>query len=145
MIIVNYRGSVPSLNALMSGEVNLLFDLANNALPQVKAGRVRAIASTNLIRGAGPFAELPAVAETIPGFELISWQGLVAPKGTPREVINRLNRELGAVLTEPDVRKRLADTGVEPVGGSAEMFEQVLKRDYEKYGKALRDAGVKPE
>ena len=145
MIIVNYRGSAPSLNALMSGEVNLLFDLANNALPQVKAGRVRAIASANLIRGAGPFADLPAVAETIPGFELISWQGLVAPKGTPRDVISRLNREIVAVLAEPDVRKRLADTGVEPVGGSVEMFEQVLKRDYEKYGKALRDAGVKPE
>ena len=145
MIIVNYRGSVPSMNALMSGEVNLLFDLANNALPQVKAGRVKAIASTNLTRGVGPFAELPAVAETIPGFELISWQGLVAPKGTPRDVVNRLNREINAVLTEPDIRKRLADTGVESVGGSADVFEQVLKRDYEKYGKALRDAGIKPE
>jgi tripartite-type tricarboxylate transporter receptor subunit TctC len=85
------------------------------------------------------------MAETIPGFELISWQGLVAPKGTPRDVINTLNREVNAVLMEPDTRKRLADTGVEPVGGSVEMFEQVLKRDYEKYGKTLRDAGVKPE
>jgi tripartite-type tricarboxylate transporter receptor subunit TctC len=145
MIIVNYRGSVPSLNAVMSGEINLLFDLANNALPQVKSGRVRAIASTNLKRGAGPFADLPTVAETIPGFELISWQGVVAPRGTPRDILVRLNREIAAVLALPEVRERLVATGVDVVGGSVEAFEEVLRRDTQVYAKALSDAGIKPE
>ena len=113
ILIVNYRGSAPSLNAVMSGEINLLFDLANNALPQVKSGRVRAMASTNLKRGAGRFADLPTVAETIPGFELISWQGVVAPRTTPREILVKLNREIGLVLAQPDVRQRLLDTGVD--------------------------------
>ena len=145
MIIVNYRGSAPSLNAVMSGEINLLFDLANNALPQVKSGRVRAIASTNLKRGVGPFANLPAVAETIPGFELISWQGVVAPRGTPREILEKLNREIGLVLTQPDVRQRLLDTGIDVVGGSVEAFDEVLRRDAQVYAKALTAAGIKPE
>ena len=145
MIIVNYRGSVPSLNAVMSGEINLLFDLANNALPQVKSGRVRAIASTNLKRGAGPFADLPTVAETIPGFELISWQGVVAPRGTPRDILVKLNREIGAVLSMPEVRDRLVATGVDVVGGSVDAFEEVLRRETQVYAKALGDAGIKPE
>jgi len=145
VLIVNYRGSAPSMNALMSGEVDLLFDLANNALPQVKAGRVRAIASASLEGDNGPFGRLPPVADQIPGFELVSWQGLVAPKGTPDEVVQKLNREAAAVLAEPDVRKQLAETGVEVVGGAPSMFERALNADLEKYGKTLRDAGIKPE
>ena len=145
MIIVNYRGNAPALNALMSGEIDLLFDIASNALPQVKAGRAKALASTNAQRGAGPFPELPAMAETIGGFDLVTWQGVVAPAGTPVEIVARLSREIGATLRLQEVRERLGQMGVEPVGSSVETFDAVLKRDAERYGRAFVAAGIKPE
>jgi tripartite-type tricarboxylate transporter receptor subunit TctC len=145
MIIVNYRGNAPALNALMSGEIDLLFDVASNALPQVKAGRARALASTNPQRGMGPFPDLPTVGETIRGFDLVTWHGVVAPAGTPADIVSRLSREIAATLRSPEVRDRLIQMGVEPVGSSVEAFDAVLRRDSERYGKAFVAAGIKPE
>lgn len=145
MIMVQYKGNAPAMNALMGGEVNLLFDVVNTAQGQVKAGRVRAIASTNPRRGIGPFADLPAMAETIPGFDLVTWHGVMVPIATPRDVVLRLNRELQWVLDQPDVRRRLGDTGLAIAGGPPEAFETLLKNDYAKYGKILRQAGVRPQ
>jgi tripartite-type tricarboxylate transporter receptor subunit TctC len=145
MIMVQYKGNAPALNALMGGEVNLLFDVVNVAQGQVKSGRVRAIASTNPKRGIGPFGELPVLAETIPDFELVTWHGVMVPAATPREIVLRLNREIQAVLGEPDIRRRFADGGLDITGGTPEEFEVILKRDYTKYGKILRGAGIKPE
>ncbi len=145
MIMVMYKGNGPALNGLMGGEINLLFDVVNTAMIQVKAGRARAIASTNPVRGTGPFAELAVMAETIPDFEMVSWQAAMAPRATPRPIITRLNHEFEAVLRMPEVRQRLSETGLEPAGGSPEAFDQFLKRDYAKYGKALKEAGIKPE
>lgn len=142
---VQYKGNAPALNALIAGEINLLFDVVNTALPQVRGGKARAIASTNLKRGTGPFAELPTVAETIPDFDLVSWQGLMVARGTPADIVQRLNRDANAVLADADVRKRLSDTGLEVAGGTAEAFDNLIRRDFERFGKALRDAGVKPE
>jgi tripartite-type tricarboxylate transporter receptor subunit TctC len=145
MIMVPYKGNAPALNALMGGEVNLLFDVVNIAQGQVKSGRVRAIASTNPRRGMGPFAELPVVAETIPGFDLVTWHGVMVPGATPREIVLRLNRELQWVLEQPDVRQRFTDGGLDIAGGAPEAFEALLRSDYAKYGKILMQAGVKPE
>jgi len=145
MILVQYKGNAPALNALIGGEVNLLFDVVNIAIGQVKSGRVRAIASTNPRRGIGPFADLPVLAETIPDFELVTWHGVMVPRATPREIVQRLNRELGAVLGEADVRQRLTDSGLQITGGPPEAFDEILKRDYARYGRILREAGVKPE
>src|SRR5438309_5959818 len=145
MIMVQYKGNAPALNALMGGEVNLLFDVVNIAQGQVKSGRVRAIASTNPRRGIGPFGELPVLAETIPDFELVTWHGVMVPAATPGEVVVRLNREIQAVLGEPDIRQRFADGGLEITGGTPEAFAASLKRDYAKFGKILMAAGIKPE
>ncbi len=145
MIMVQYKGNAPALNALMGGEVNLLFDVVNIAQGQVRSGRVRAIASTNPKRGIGPFGELPVLAETIPDFELVTWHGVMVPAATPREIVLRLNREIQAVLGEPDIRRRFADGGLDITGGTPEEFEAILKRDYAKYGKILTEAGIKPE
>lgn len=145
MIMVMYKGNAPALNALMGGEINLLFDVVNTSAPQVKSGRVRAIASLNPKRGSGIFADLPTVSETFPDFELVTWHGVMAPAATPRDIILRLNHEIATVLAQPDVRQRLTETGFEIVGSSVEEFEDVLKRDSAKFGKALRDAGIKPQ
>ncbi len=145
MIMVQYKGNAPALNALMGGEVNLLFDVVNVAQGQVKSGRVRAIASTNPKRGIGPFGELPVLAETIPDFELVTWHGVMVTAATPRDVVLRLNREIRAVLGEPDIRRRFADGGLDITGGTPEEFEAILKRDYTKFGKILMAAGIKPE
>jgi tripartite-type tricarboxylate transporter receptor subunit TctC len=145
MIMVQYKGNAPALNALIGGEVNLLFDLVNIAQGQVKSGRVRAIASTNARRGIGPFGELPVVSETIPEFELVTWHGVMVPAATPRDIVQKLNREIQWVLDQPDIRRRFSDGGLDITGGAPEAFEAILKRDYAKYGKILAGAGIRPE
>ena len=144
MIIVNYKGQGPALNALMGGEIDLLFDGASTAMAVVKAGRARLIASLDPKRGSGVLADVPTVSETIPGFELVSWHGVMAPTGTPREIIQRLNREIAAVLAQPDIRQRHTELGLEIVGSSSEAFEDLLRRESAMYGTAVKKAGIKP-
>jgi tripartite-type tricarboxylate transporter receptor subunit TctC len=145
MLLVQYKGNAPALNALMSGEINLLFDVVNTALPQVRAGRVRAIASTHLHRGTGAFGDQPTLSETIPGFELVGWQGIMVARGTSKAIVERLNGDIGAVLATPEVGSRLQEAGLEIAGGSPEAFAQIVLREAERYGKVLTDAGIKPE
>ncbi len=145
LIMVMYKGNGPALNALMSGEINLLFDSANTSAPQVQVGRIRAIASLGFKRGGVQFPDLPTVSETIPGFEFLAWHGVMAPKATPGAIVQRLNREISAVLAQPDVRQRLTETGFEIVAGSADAFDERIRRDLEFYGKVAKDAGIKPE
>ena len=145
MLMVMYKGNGPALNALMGGEINLLFDVVNIAVGHVKSGRVRAIATTASRRGIGPLGDLPVVAETIPGFELVTWHGVMMSPATPRTLIERVNHELNAVLERADVRERFANSGLQITGGTPADFAAILRRDYDKYGKALRAAGVQPE
>jgi tripartite-type tricarboxylate transporter receptor subunit TctC len=145
ILMVQYKGNALALNAVMGGEVNLLFDLLNTSQGPVRAGRVRAIATTSAKRGSSPLGDLPTVSETIPDFELATWHGVMVPAGTPRDIVDRLNREVQWVLEQPDVRKRFADGGLEIAGGTPEAFEALLRRDYAKYGKILTAAGVRPE
>src|SRR3989475_10429929 len=145
MIMVQYKGNAPALNALMGGEVNLLFDVVNIAQGQVKSGRVRAIASTNPKRGIGPFGDLPVLAETIPDFELVTWHGVMVPAATPRDIVLRLNRGIQAVLGDPANCRGFDDGGLAITGGTPEEFGAILKRDFTKYGKTLTGAGIKPE
>ena len=145
VLMVQYKGNGPALNALMGGEINMLFDVVNIAAGHVKSGRVRAIASTAPKRGSGPLPDVPAMAETIPGFELVTWHGIMTAPGTPRPILERVNRELNAVLQNAEVRQRFLTSGLQVTGGTAEEFGAILKRDFDKYGAALRSAGVKPE
>ena len=145
LLMVMYKGNAPALNALMGGEINMLFDVVNIAVGHVKSGRVRAIASTAPKRGIGPLPDLPVMAETIPGFDLVTWHGVMTAPSTPRPIVERVNRELNAVLQSAEVRQRFAATGLQITGGTPEDFAAILKRDYDKYGAALRSAGVKPE
>ena len=145
MIMVLYKGNGPALNALMGGEINLLFDVVNTAAPQVRSGRVRAVATLSPARGVAAFPDLPTMAETLPGFEFVTWHGVMAPAATPRDIIARWNREIAAALALPDVRARLTETGFDVVGGPPEVFAERLARDQDLFGKILRQAGVKPQ
>jgi len=145
LLMVMYKGNGPALNALMAGEINLLFDVVNIAAGHVKSGRVRAIASTAPRRGVGPLGDLPVMAETIPGLDLVTWHGVMMSPATPRALVEHVNRELNAVLERAEVRERFTASGLQITGGSPDDFAAVLRRDYEKYGAALRSAGVKPE
>jgi len=145
LLMVMYKGNGPALQGLMGGEINLLFDVVNIAMGHVKSGKVRAIASTAPSRGIGPLGDLPVLAETIPGFELVTWHGMMVAPATPRALVARLNREFNAVLQQPEVRQRMENSGLQITGGAPEDFAAILKRDYDKYGAALRAAGVQPE
>jgi tripartite-type tricarboxylate transporter receptor subunit TctC len=142
---VPYKGNAPAMNDLVGGHVNLLFDPVNTALPQVRAGRVRAIATASTKRGTGPFSDLPTVNETLPGFEMPGWFGALAPAATPREVIARLNREFAEVLEEDEVRRRLSESGLEIAYGSPEAFGEMIRRTHASYSKIIREAGIKAE
>ena len=143
LLMVMYKGNAPALQALMAGEINLLFDVVNIAIGHIKSGRVRAIASTAPKRGA--LGDIPVMAETIPGFELVTWHGVMMSPATPKLLVERVNRELNAVLQRDDVRERFANSQLQITGGAPEDFAAILRRDYDKYGAALRSAGVKPE
>jgi tripartite-type tricarboxylate transporter receptor subunit TctC len=141
---VPYKGNAPALNDLIGGQVNILIDLFNTALPQVKAGTVRAVALTRAARGQ-PLPELPVIAETLPGFVLVGWHGVMAPAGTPPAIVERLNAAFVKALANPDVRKRINDTFIEVTPTTAAEFGKVLEDDFAKYARIVREAGIKPE
>ena len=143
--VVPYKSQSLALNELIGGQVNLLFEVTNIAVPQARANRVRPVATLNPARGSGPFGDLPTLGETFPGFEFVAWQGFFAPAKTPRDIVLRLNREIGAVLEDPEIRKRLADGGLGVGYGTVEAFEAQVRRDHAIYGKIIRDAGIKAE
>ena len=116
----------------------------SDIVPYVKSGRV-AMLGVSSERRDRHFPEVPAIAETFPGFRTITWNGLVAPAATPRDIVSRLNREFAAVLAQPDIRQRLTEAGYEVVASSVEAFDDVLRRDTAKYGRILKEAGIKPE
>jgi tripartite-type tricarboxylate transporter receptor subunit TctC len=145
MLQVPYRGNGPALNALVAGEINLLFDVSSTAVPQIRSGRARAIATTASRRTPGALADVPVIAETVPGFELMGWQGVMVARGTPPGVIQRLNLEINRALEHPDVRSRLIDSGLDVEGGSAAAFAASIRSDAERYGRILKAAGIKAE
>jgi tripartite-type tricarboxylate transporter receptor subunit TctC len=145
MIMVLYKGNGPALQALMSGEVNLLFDAASTALVQTKAGRVRAIATAAPKRGIAAFPELPAVQETLPDFYFEGWHGIMGPPTLPRELVQRINRELAATVRSPEVANPIVAQGFEVVATSPEAFAERVKNEFARFGKVLKEAGIKPE
>jgi tripartite-type tricarboxylate transporter receptor subunit TctC len=145
LLKVPFRGVEQATLALMSGEIDLVFNFAITARAAVESGRVTGLATTSHKRGSLPFREMPTMAETLPGFTLAGWDGVAVPLGTPPDIVARMNRELNAVLALPDVRKRLEEGGLEPVGGSPQDFAQRLDAVQASFGKVLKDAGVTPQ
>ena len=144
IVHVPYRGGGPALIDLMSGRVQLMFDNLPTSLQYIKTKKLRALAVTSAERAA-VVPELPVVADFVPGYEASAWYGLSAPKGTPGEIVEKLNREVNAILAQPDKKKQLADLGAALLPGSASDFGKLIADETAKWGKVIRFAGIKPE
>ena len=144
MLHVPSRGAVGAHTGLMSGELHVLFDGIGSALSQVQSGKLRALAVTAATRWQ-TLPDIPTVAEFVPNYVVDGWLGVVAPKGTPPEIVDRLNREINAVLAEPDIRSRLRGLGAEPLSGSPTDFGKYIVADTEKWAKVIRTAKIKEE
>jgi tripartite-type tricarboxylate transporter receptor subunit TctC len=145
MIMVRYKGNGPALAALSGGEVSMLFDVANTAAEAVKAGRAKALAITNTEPMGGVFAGLPMLKDRYEGFDLVSWQGLMAPKATPKAAVDAANAAINEVLKYPAIRKAFDAAALIPVGGSADAFAKLIENDNRKYTDVVKAAGIKPE
>jgi tripartite-type tricarboxylate transporter receptor subunit TctC len=139
---VPYKGTGQSLTDLIAGNIQISFFGVNQILPHIKANRVRGLAVTTEKR-ASALPDLPAVAETVSGYEAIQWFAVLAPKGLPKNLVARWNKEVNGVLRLPDVRERMAADGVDPAGGTPEHLRSVLQRDIAKWQKVVKTADIK--
>ena len=139
------KGSVPAMTALLSGEIPMMFNVMSTVLPQLKAGKVRALAVSSAKRS--PFVpDLPSVSEAgLPGFEYISYLGLLAPAGTPKEVVTKLNTEVAKVLGMPDIKERFFNNGAEIIISTPEQFLALIKEEVVKQGQLVRESGARVE
>ena len=145
MVHVPYKGAGPAVDDLLAGQIQLMFAPIVAVLPQVKAGRLRALAVTSSARSAAA-PEVPTLAESgLPGYEISSWFGLFAPAGTPPAVVDRLYRESAKALQSADVRERFAQEGAEPVGSTPAEFGGYVKSEFAKYGRIVKGIGIKAE
>lgn len=142
---VPYKGNVPGLTALITGEVHVVFPTAGSGGPFVKSGKLKAIAVTSLEPSA-LFPGVPTVAATgVPGFESVTILGVLGRTGTPDAINRRLNQEIVRIITKPDVKDKFFDTGAEVVGSSAEQFGAAIKSEMVRYSKVIKDAGIRAD
>jgi tripartite-type tricarboxylate transporter receptor subunit TctC len=142
MVHVPYRGGAPALTDLISGQVQVMFDNIPTCAEHVKSGKLRGLAVTSTTRSE-VLPDLPTVADFLPGYEASAWYGFVAPKNTPAEVVETLNKMTNAVLAEPAAKKRFTDLGAILLPGSPADFGKLLADETEKWGKVVKFAGVK--
>ena len=143
MTHVPYKGSAPALTDLAGGQVAVMFDTMLSAMPQVRAGRLRAIGVTSMARAASA-PDIPTIAESgLPGYEVGAWNGLLAPAGTPDAVVSALNRAVNESLRDADLRQRFAADGAEVVGGTADAFAVFIRRELEKWRRVVQSGGIK--
>jgi tripartite-type tricarboxylate transporter receptor subunit TctC len=141
---VPYRGAAPALTDLMSGQVQVMFDNLPSSIEQIRAGRLRALAVSSATR-LDVLPEIPTVADFVPGFETAAFAGIGAPRNTPAEVIDTLNREVNAALAEPKIKAQIAQLGGAPMALSPAGFGTLLADETEKWGRVVRSSGARPD
>ena len=141
---VPYRGTPAALTALLTGDAHVMFDGLPSAIPHIRDGKLRALGVTTE-KPVNALPGIPTVAEMVPGYTVTGWLGIGAPTGTPSEIINTLNKEINAVLTDPAIAARLAGIGSDPRPGSPAEFGKSIAAETEKWGKVVRFAGLKVE
>jgi len=143
MVHIPYKGGAPAMQALLAGDTQLMFDNLSNSTPQLKAGKIKALAVTTAKRSAlAP--ELPTLAEAgLPGFDIYTWWGFMAPAGTPKEIIAKWNAEVTRILVTPEMKAFFAQQGAEPAPTSPEEFSALIRREITKYAKIVKDSGAK--
>jgi tripartite-type tricarboxylate transporter receptor subunit TctC len=144
LVHVPYRGQAPALADLLAGQVHVMFPNIVVSIESIRAGRLRALAVTAATRSE-VLPDVPTVDEFVPGYEASGWSGLGAPKATPAEIVEKLNKEINAALADPKIKARLADLGGTPLVGSPADFGKLIADDTEKWGKVIRAANIKPE
>jgi tripartite-type tricarboxylate transporter receptor subunit TctC len=142
MVHVPYKGAAPSTVAVLSGEVAWQFSAILSTVPYLKSGRLRALAVSGLQRSP-VLPEVPPVADTLPGFEASPWTGVSAPGGTPKDLVARINQEIAKAFNAPDIRERLTRDGNEVVAAPPEQFDAFFRAQIEKWGKVIREAGIR--
>ena len=142
VVHVPYKGSTPALTDVISGQDAVMSVNMPPAVPHVKSGRLRALAVTTRARTPS-MPDLPTVGETLSGYETVAWFGVLAPAGTPKDIVNRLSTEIAKIAQSPDMRERLAAMGAEPVGGTPEEFGAVMARDIAKWTALAKSVGIK--
>jgi tripartite-type tricarboxylate transporter receptor subunit TctC len=141
---IPYRGDGPAMADFIAGQVPVMFATLVASAEHIRAGQIRALAVTTTKRS-DAFPDLPSISEFVPGYETSSWFGIGAPAGTPAEIIDKLNRETNAGLADSTIRARLANMGCMELTGSAADFGKLIADETQKWGKVIRDAGIKPQ
>jgi len=145
IVHVPYKGGGPAMQGFLGGQVDSFFATPISSISQIRAGKAKAVATTGSKRAA-LMPDVPTVAEAgYPGYEALNWYGFLAPKGTPREIIERLNKEIVKALANPQVVSALHKTGTEPKSSTPEEFAAYIKREYDTWGKVVKEAGIKPQ
>ena len=143
MVHVPYRGSAPALTDLLGGQVQVMFALIVSSIAHIRAGRLRALAVTGATRSE-ELPDIPTVAEFVPGYEANAWQGIGAPKGTPADIVGKLNQAINAGLADPNMKTRLADLGATPMLMTSGKFGEFIANETEKWAKVIKFAHIKP-
>lgn len=144
IVHVPYKGGSPALTAILSGEMSLTYENSLIIVPHIKSGKVRALGVTSAKRSK-LLPEVPSIAETLPGYGASGWYGLLAPAGTPKDVLARLNTEAVRALRAPEVAEKLSSQGAEPAPGSPEEFTAFIRGEIDKWAKVVKAANMKPE
>jgi tripartite-type tricarboxylate transporter receptor subunit TctC len=144
MLHVPYRGAAPALTDLIGNQVQVMFDNLPASIEYIKAGKLRALAVTTAER-ADALPGVPTVAETVPGYEASAWFGLGAPKGTPPEIVDKLNAAMNAGLADPKLKARLADLGGAMLTGTPAAFGKLIAEETEKWAKVVKFSGARPD
>jgi tripartite-type tricarboxylate transporter receptor subunit TctC len=144
MVHVPYRGGGPALTDLIAGQVQVMFVSTIASIGYIKAGRLRTLAVTTATRWDG-LPDIPTVGEFVPGYEASYWAGIGAPKATPAEIVEKLNKEINAGLADPKIKARLAELGSTALAGSPADFGRLIAAETEKWAKVIKFANIKPE
>jgi tripartite-type tricarboxylate transporter receptor subunit TctC len=144
LVHVPYRGQGPALTDLLGGQVQVLFATVPGTTDYISSGKLRALAVTTATR-AEMLPELPTVGDFVPGYETSQWYGICAPRNTPAEIIDKLNKEINAAIADPGMKARFAAIGGEPLPGSPAEFGKLISDETEKWGRVVRAAGLKPD
>jgi tripartite-type tricarboxylate transporter receptor subunit TctC len=141
---IPYKGSAASITAVIAGDVQMTIVDTPPLVPQIKAGKVRALGVTSAKRSSS-MPEIPTVAEAVPGYEMVLWIGMFAPAGTPLEIAAKLNAEVVRIVKLPDIRQKLDGMGVNPLGNTPEQVSEWIRREIAKYGPVVKAANIKAE
>ena len=144
MMHIPYRGEALALPDVMSGQINVIFGVMPASLGYIKGGKLRPLAVTSRNRQAA-LPDLPTLSDVLPGYEANGWYGIVAPKATPKEIVDKLNKEINAALADPAVKAKLIDLGVDLSPGSPDDFSKFVAAETEKWAKVIKFAGIQPQ